>query len=87
MLKKQIKKGINKDYTYCIDEINSIKYSETPVNITYICKMLNAAAKVEENSPRPDRPTNHPLVCIRQFTHQMPYSISNWFEYTASAIE
>lgn len=31
MLKKQIKKGINKDYTYCIDEINSIKGK---INIT-----------------------------------------------------
>ena len=33
-------------------EINSIEYSETPVNITHICKMLNAAAKVEEKGMR-----------------------------------
>ena len=47
--------GNNRDllpFSITEEEINSIEYSETPVNITHICKMLNAVAKVEEKGMR-----------------------------------
>ena len=54
-LRAPARSGNNKDllpFSITEDEINSIEYSETPVNITYICKMLNAVAKVEEKGMR-----------------------------------
>ena len=54
-LRTPSKKVNNKDllpFTITQEEINNIQYSEEPISITQVCKIINEAAKTEEKGMR-----------------------------------